>query len=79
MGNGGKANILLSKFKKLLHWLTFKMGYYYNDGLPHWFANFEDPFSQLNLEKYLLGHTNNINEINTVLTIELIHRLFLEA
>ena len=127
MGSRGEVNILISKFKELLHWLTFKMDYYYNEGLPHWFANFEDTFSFLNLEQHILGkhkylhyrqwfrkelsfyakeiltdgstskrsywngqlesmivnhingNANHINEINMVLTVELIHRLLLEA
>jgi asparagine synthase (glutamine-hydrolysing) len=127
MGHGGEANLFFSKFNKILHWLTFKMDYYYNEGLPHWLAKFEDPLSKINLEKYIIGnhkylhyrkwfrkdlafyakeiltdrstverpywnkklekiiidhingHANNINEINMVLTVELIHRLLLEA
>jgi asparagine synthase (glutamine-hydrolysing) len=125
-GCGGEANFLLSKFKNLFYSLTFKMDYYYNEGLPHSFAKFEDKFAQLNLEKYISGkhkflhyrtwfrkelssyakevltdkstvnrpywgksmekmignhingHENNLNDINVVLTVELIHRLLLE-
>lgn len=126
-GMMGEKHILFSRLDKILHWLTFKMDYYCNEGLPHWFAKFEDPLSQFNLGKHILGnhkylhyrvwfrkdlsfyvkeiltdktttgkpywnkslekviydhikgYGNYANEINMILTVELIHRLFIES